>query len=79
MILLRFDDRSNLNLIVWIASLLINFRQSPCISRYDIVRLAEIGFEGLQDTSDSVKSDSCWLYSYLFMNLDYDSNRDVVD
>ena len=57
----------------------MNFTQSPCISRYDMARLAEIGFEGLQDTSDSVKSDSCWLYSYLFMNLDYDSNRDVVD
>ena len=79
MIILRFGERSDLNLIVWIASLLMNFTQSPCISRYDMARLAEIGFEGLQDTSDSVKSDSCWLYSYLFMNLDYDSNRDVVD
>jgi hypothetical protein len=79
MILLRFGERSDLNLIVWIASLLMNFTQSPCISRYDMVRLAEIGFEGLQDTSDSVQSDSCWLYSYLFMNLDYNSNRDVVD
>jgi hypothetical protein len=43
------------------------------------MKLCEIGASGLLDqTGDSVKSDSCWLYSYLYENIDSVAQNDII-
>ena len=39
-----------LDMIVWAASLLILYKQTPCISHNDIIKLAEIGFKGFLES-----------------------------
>lgn len=74
-------DRSFLRKLVWLSSLLMQYKATAAIGRYDIVKLASIGFEGLREEtlSDLIRSDSCWLFSYLFENVDYKSYSDIID
>lgn len=70
------------DIVVWAASILMQFKRTPCITHSDILKLAEIGFQGLivsqEQSRDSIKSDSCWLFDYLFEDAAGEDFADII-
>jgi hypothetical protein len=72
LIAMKNCDEELLRVLCWVASILMQYKVTPCISRTDVIQLCKIGFEGLMcnimQADESVKSDSCWLFNYAFEN-----------